>query len=102
MATGAKRVSLDEGLVQWVKLGGGATMCIVSPQDDPALEWVLRYGDVEAVRYSAAAVVASYDYLVGEPISMKEATRRLRIARKAYRDASALQPPVPKDIRIGR
>ena len=82
-----KRPHPADGMTLQVDCGDGAWMTIVSPQDDPAMEWVLRYGNAEAIRYCVAMTIASYDYLISEPITMKEATRRLRLMRKAYRDA---------------
>ncbi len=71
-----------------VSVGGGARMSISQPRADPHLEWSLRYGDPEAVRFVAASVVESYDYLLSDNINMVEATRRLRILRAAIRASS--------------
>lgn len=46
-----------------------------------SLEWQLRYGDAIRVRYIAAAVVESFEYLLSKNITTKEAIRRLRIMR---------------------
>lgn len=64
-----------------VECGGGAVMTMVNPYSDDSVEWALRYGNVERMRYVAASVVASYAYLLSGEITMKEATRRLRLMR---------------------
>ena len=66
-----------------------AVMTVSLPGCDPHLEWSLRYGNPEAVRFSAAAVVESFDYLLSGHINMAEATRRLRILRAAVRNSPA-------------
>ena len=58
-----------------VDVGGGAFMA--APLGE--LEWQLRYGNVEAVRFEAASVVASYRYLIY--LSKKEAWHRLQRIR---------------------
>lgn len=68
-----------------VDMGGGAHMQV--PRG--ALGHTLRYGNAEGVdevRYTAAAVIDCYRYLV-EGCSLKEALRRLRLMRKAARAA---------------
>ena len=57
-------------------------MSITNPVADTHLEWMLRHGedlnsDPKNVRFVAASVVASYDYLLSDQISMKEAALRL-------------------------
>lgn len=73
-----------DGMVGRVDCGGGATMCLVVPGIEQTLDWSLRYAtNVEPFRYSAAAVISSYDYLLSGDITMAEATRRLRLLRAA-------------------
>jgi hypothetical protein len=76
-----------------VPVGDGAFMSIVNPRsfEDGGPEWVCRYGNVESIRYKLAALIESYDYFLSGEISMKEATRRLRLMRAARR--AALEPP---------
>jgi len=62
-----------------VEVGEGARMLV--PKD---LEWQLRYGNAEKVRYVAASVIECYDYLIRH-CTQKEAMRRLRLLRKAIR-----------------
>lgn len=69
-----------------VPTGGSAVMTVALPGCDPHLEWSLRYGSPEAVRFSAASVIESFDYLLSNNINMTEATRRLRLLRAAVRD----------------
>lgn len=69
-----------------VPVGDGAVMFISNPVADPHLNWSLRYVP-EQKNLSAATVLSAFDYLLSSDISMKEATRRLRIMRQAQRDA---------------
>ena len=71
---------------------GEAVMDIADPRsfEDGGLEWVMRYGDVESIRYTVASLLSSYDYLLSGEITMKEATRRLRVMRQ-YRRAACQQ-----------
>jgi hypothetical protein len=84
-----------DGLTAQVALGGGAVSTIINPQSfaDGGPEWRCRYGNVESIRYTAASLLASYDYLLSDNISMQEATRRLRLMRAA-RSALGEQPEV--------
>ena len=76
-----------------VPTGGGAVHSIVNPVADPHLEWAMRYcvnrpdGRADPMALAAAEVLASFDYLCGISITMKEATRRLRLLRAAHRAA---------------
>ncbi len=75
-----------------VHVGDGAYMSIVNPWHDSGVEWQLRYGAADTVRYSAASLISSYDYLLSSEITMAEATRRLRIMRQARRDTRPSPP----------
>lgn len=68
-----------------VPTGGAAVMTVALPGADPHLEWSLRYGSPEAVRFLAASVIESFDYLLSSNVNMTEATRRLRVLRAALR-----------------
>ena len=68
-----------------VHVGDSAYMSIGNPWHDSGIEWQLRYGAADTVRYSAASLIASYDYLLSSNITMAEAARRLRILRQARR-----------------
>jgi len=72
-----------------VDCGDGAVMSAVNPLsfEDGGVEWRLRYGDPEGVRFIAAALIDSYDYLLSGHINQKEAERRLRLLRQARRAA---------------
>ncbi|MBA4220144.1 MAG: hypothetical protein C0458_05370 [Methylobacterium sp.] len=74
-----------DGLTASVSLGDGAFASIINPQsfEEGGPEWVMRYGNPESIRYSVAGLLESYDYLLGSHISMREATRRLRLLRSA-------------------
>lgn len=69
-----------------VDCGDGAVMSMVNPYSDDSVEWGLRYGNPVRMRFVAASVIESYDYLLSGEIPMKEATRRLRLLRQRRRD----------------
>jgi hypothetical protein len=69
-----------------VQVGNGAVMSASNPHADPHIEWAMRYGDPVAMRFQAATIIESYDYLLSANINMQEATRRLRILRAAMRN----------------
>ena len=72
-----------------VPCGDGAVMSIVHPRslEDGGIEWRLRYGNPEEVRFIAASLIESYDYLLSGHINQKEAESRLRLLRQARRAA---------------
>jgi hypothetical protein len=78
MGSGGRQVT------RTIHVGDLAHMEIPKRDGVPPLEWTTRYGDVVAARFIIASVLSSYEYLLGEGITAKEATRRLRILRKAY------------------
>jgi hypothetical protein len=63
-----------------VDVGDSARMLL--PTD---LGWCLRYGDAERMRFVAAEVISCYSYLICD-CTVREATRRLRLLRKAHLD----------------
>ncbi len=65
---------------------GGCFMTIVNPYSEDNVEWSLRYGNAERMRYVAASLLDSYDYLLSGNINMSEATRRLRLMRAKRRE----------------
>jgi hypothetical protein len=65
-----------------VDCGDGAVMSIANPYSDDSLQRGIRYGNPVRMRYVAASVIDSYDYLLSSEIPMKEAVRRLRLLRK--------------------
>lgn len=64
--------------------GETVTMDILDPRSfsDGGLEWIMRYGNAESVRYTVATVLSSYDYLLSGEITMTEAIHRLRTMRQ--------------------
>ena len=72
-----------------VPIADDARMEIINPRSfkDGGPEWQMRYGNPEAVRYTVASLLESYDYLLSDNIAMKEAIRRLRIMRQSRRAA---------------
>ncbi|WP_374828718.1 hypothetical protein [Paenochrobactrum pullorum] len=70
-------------LTAQVDLGGGAIATIVNPQsfNDGGVIWRVRYDNCEEVRYTAAMIIESYDYLLSSDISTTEAIRRIRILK---------------------
>jgi len=76
-------------LTDHIDCGDGAVMSIPyynQESDNETIGWVSRYGDIEAARYDVAMILDSYRYLISDEITMKEATRRLRLLRKRYKD----------------
>lgn len=69
------------GCTSPVDCGDGAVMTIVNPYSDDSVEWGLRYGNADRMRFVAAGVISSYDYLLSADITAKEAIRRLRLLR---------------------
>lgn len=72
-----------DGTVAQVDCGGGAAMSICDPTADTSLEWMMRYGNPEAVRFTVASILSSYDYLIRSCHSTKEAQRRVALLRRA-------------------
>ena len=70
---------------------GGAFTTIIDPRSfkDGGPEWTMRYGNCESIRYTVASLLESYDYLLSENLTTKEAVERLRILRK-HRSAAYL------------
>jgi len=73
-----------DGMTATISMGGGAYSTIINPQSfvDGGPEWVMRYGDPESIRYTVASLLETFNYLLSDAISMKEATDRLRIMRQ--------------------
>lgn len=74
-----------DGMTATVSMGDGAYSSIINPLsfEDGGPEWVMRYGDPESARYSVASLLESYDYLLSDHLTVREATRRLRLLRAA-------------------
>lgn len=79
-------------LYRIVPVGDGAVMWAPAGE----LEWHLRYGNPERVRYQAAGVIDSTSYLFGPHISTREAIRRLRIIRNAVESGSQEPHSLPQ------
>lgn len=73
-----------DGMTATISMGGGAYSTIINPQSfaDGGPEWVMRYGAPESIRYTVASLLETFDYLLSDAISMKEATNRLRTMRQ--------------------
>jgi len=73
-----------------VDCGEGAFMSIVDPRSfqNGGVEWRLRYGSPDEVRFVAATLIASYDYLLSQGITKAEAVKRLTLLRRARRAAA--------------
>ncbi len=81
-----------DGMTSQLDVGDGAVMGLVDPRSfaDGGLTWALAYwGDPTPLRHTAASVIGSYDYLLSDSITMKEATRRLRLLRAHRRELMA-------------
>lgn len=84
-----------DGLTAHVELGDGAVSRILDPLsfEDGGMVWRLTYGNAEPIKYVAASVIESYDYLLSGAINMQEATRRLRLLRAARRQLCQREAP---------
>lgn len=80
-----------DGMAVHVPVGDGAWQDIIDPRsfEDGGPEWVMRYGNPEAIRYTVASLLSSYDYILSGEITTAEAIRRLRIMRQ-YRASCSL------------
>lgn len=83
-----------DGLCADVKVGDGAFMTILDPRsfEDGGLAWRLTYGEAEPIKHTAVSVVDSYDYLLSDEITEKEAARRLTLMRDARRSLALATP----------
>lgn len=84
-----------DGMTAHVDCGDGAVMEIIDPRsfDDGGPEWVMRYGNPLPIRYTVAFLLASYDHLLSDEITVTEAIRRLRLLRQ--KRAALLSQPAP-------
>lgn len=85
---------LPKGVTAEVDCGDGASMSIVNPYHEYSVEWALRYGCTDSVRFVSASLLSSYDYLLSGEITTREAIRRLQLMRArrvALRDAALSQ-----------
>jgi hypothetical protein len=75
-----------DGMTAHVCIGGGAFSTIPNPQsyENGGIVWTLTWGNADAVKFTAGSLITSYAYLLSDSITMKEATSRLRLLRKAY------------------
>lgn len=71
----------SDGMTADVVVGDGAAMTIPVPDHDPGAAWVARYDNIEAIRFTLAALLESYDFLLSDSIGAMEAERRLRLMR---------------------
>lgn len=73
-----------DGLTADVLVDRDAVHTIIDPASfrDGGPEWIMRYGDPEGIRYTVASLLESYDYLLSDFITLKEANRRLRLLRR--------------------
>lgn len=102
-----------DGMTATVSMGDGAFSSIINPQsfEEGGPEWVMRYGNPESIRYSVASLLDSYDYLLSDHLTMREATRRLRLLRAARKalengpaglaDAHSNPDPHPEPVKEG-
>jgi hypothetical protein len=70
-----------------VCIEGGAVMFIQRPDRDATICYALIHSETveKKVALQASAVIESFDYLLSSAVTMKEATRRLRLLREARR-----------------
>ena len=72
-----------DGMTASVTIGGGAFSTILNPVAERPICWIMTWGDPASVALSAVSALASYDYLLSDCITTKEAIRRLRMLRAA-------------------
>lgn len=84
-----------DGMTAVVHIGDGAVMTIPNPMsyEYGGIVWTLAYGDAQAVRLTAGSIITSYDYLLSDAITMKEATSRLRALRNVRRALAERSKP---------
>ena len=65
-------------------------MSILDPRsfENGSVGWHLTWGNVEGVRYVAAGLLESYDYLLSGDINQTEAVRRLRLLRAKRKECA--------------
>lgn len=76
---------LADGMTAIVDLGGGAFSTIPNPAsyEHGGIVWHLTYATKGPYRLCAGSIVSTFDYLLSDALTMKEATERLRLMRKA-------------------
>ncbi len=72
-----------DGKIAQASYGDDWHMSFKDPTADTGLVWIQTWGNVESVRYSVAAILESYDYLLSGNITHAEANKRLRMLRGA-------------------
>lgn len=60
-------------------------MSFPDPTPETHIQWIVRYGDIESVRFSIASILESYEYLLDPHITKAEAVRRLGMLREGYK-----------------
>jgi hypothetical protein len=80
-------------LTKRVDCGDEVLVTIIDPNSfkDGGVEWIMRYANTERlleVRFIVAILLGSYDFLLSDCITQKEAIRRLKLMRKARKTKS--------------
>lgn len=91
----SSRPHLADGMTASVCIGGGAYSTIPNPQSyhHGGIVWHLTWAaDVRPYTGTAASIITTFDYLLSDGISMKDATNRLRLLRNARRALVKGQP----------
>ena len=68
----------------FVKVDNAGTFTNPEASEEGGLEWLQRYGTEKALvknRFLVASVLQSFEYLISDAITAKEAVRRLRVLR---------------------
>ncbi|HEX8418555.1 MAG TPA: hypothetical protein VF638_00925 [Sphingomonas sp.] len=76
---------LADGMTAQVCIGGGAFSTIPNPQsyESGGIVWHLTYATEGPYRLCAGSIISTFDYLLSDAITMKDATARLRTLRTA-------------------
>lgn len=91
----SSRPHMADGMTASVCIGGGAYSTIPNPQSyhHGGIVWNLTWAtDVRPYTGTAACIITTFDYLLSDGISMKDATSRLRLLRNARRALVKGQP----------
>jgi len=89
-----------------VDCGDGASHAIVNAaNEDDHIEWLQRYGSTELRekhRLAVAFLLESYDYLLSDRITQREAIERLRILRRARAELFNAEADRTEPARFGQ
>lgn len=95
----SKAPHLADGMTAIICIGGGAFSTIPNPQSyqHGGIVWHLTYSaNVRPYVLAAGSVISTFDYLLSDAIGMGEATRRLKLMRRARAALASPSPDTPE------